>query len=402
MPVIGDLRNTISARAGQFQGQNSPLSSPVEKTRFQVAAELEALGKVGATQAKLWNSPWTRVLREKARRICREGYSREWPGGREVHEFRERLKMRGFPVELLKMVDFDGITANQAVGGGSGAARIGRMESLRELAPEYDAEGRYNLTRDLTAATLGGDYDAANRYAPPRPGTRPPIDAQVADMENSLIELSKEPTIEVNQDHFVHLDKHIPLIGKQLESLEQGQAELGDIIEPMVIAYDHSTLHLEQIQGSVVMQEQVAQYRKLLQNLGAMVVNMQRKYLAEQQRAMEQAQEEGAEQGQVDPGLQEKAIEGRLRIEQMFQEHGAKMEMDAESHAQDMRQRQQKFAQEAAMKDANTAAQLLVNTRKQLADVEISKKKQDDALEIGKLKRAQQAQAKIRKSTKSK
>lgn len=390
MPVVADLRSTITSRAGQFQGENSPIGSSAEKTKFQVAAELESLGKVGAMQAKLWYASLVWLWRESARRLCNPNYSDKWPGGKEAKAFRDRLVMRGFDLALLPFIDFDGITVNQAVGSGSGAARIGRLESLRELSPEYDDVGRYNLTRDLTAAALGGDYDAANRYMPERPGTRPPVDAQIADLENNLIKLGQEPTIEVNQDNFAHLSRHVPFLGQMIESVEKSEVPLEEIIEPMVLCYYHASDHLEAVEGSMVMQEQVADYRQALQQMGAFVVNAQRKILAEQMREAEKMQEEGAQQGQqMDPALQEKAIAARIKLESMQTEHELQMEFDAQKHQQDMAQKQQKFGQDMAMKDAAKAAELLTKTRQRLADIEVTKKKQDDAIEIAKLKRAQ-------------
>lgn len=387
MPVVADLRTSIASRAGQFQGGDSPIGANVEKTRFQVAAELEALGKVGATQAKLWNAPWTRLIRETVRRICADNYPEDWPGGKEVAEFKRRLQERGVDPGLLRYVDFDGITANQAVGAGSGAARIGRLESLRELAPEMDSIGRYNLNRDLTAATLGGDYDAASRYMPERPGERPPIDAQIADLENNLMKMGQEPVIEVNQDGFTHLSRHVPFLGQMIQSVEQGEVTLEELIEPMVICYYHCAETLEQVEQSQVMQELVAQYRQTIQQMGAFVVNAQRKIVAQQMKAAEQAQQEGAQQDQMDPALQEKAIAAQIRLQEMQDTHQLQMEISAEKHAQDMAQKQQKFTQDMAMKDAGNAADLLVTARRKLADLEIHKKKMDDAIEVAKQKR---------------
>ena len=384
MPVISDLRSTISTRAGQFQGNNSPLNSNVEKTRFQVAAELEALSKVGATQAKLWYAPWSRLMRETTRRMCRKGYREETPGGREVAEFRKRLEIRGFPLELLDYVDYDGIVANQAIGSGSGAARIGRLESLRSLAPEMDDIGRYNLNRDLAAATLGGDYDTASRYMPERPGVRPPIDAQVADLENNLMSLSKEPVIEVNQMHAVHLDKHIPFIVEQITAVEQGQDTLENLIEPMVIAYYHSTEHLQAIEGSEVMKERIAQYRQQLQQLGEFVINAQRKVLAERQRQMQQAQSE--QQQQMDPALQEKAIAARLALQNKQDLHQLEMQHDQERFEMEEEQKARRFNADMARSDAKTAADLIVNTQKQITQLRDQQNQKEHVREIAKMK----------------
>lgn len=387
MPVIADLRQTINQRAGQFQGSDSPFASPKEKTRFEVAAQLESLSKVGATQAKLWYSPWSRLMREVSRRLCRANYSEAQPGGKEAAEFRKRLELRGFPLPLLEAIDFDGITANQAVGGGSGAARIGRLTNLRELAPEMDDIGRYNLNRDLTAAELGGDYDAADRYMPERPGSRPPIDAQFADLENNVMKLGQEPVIEVNQLDAVHLDRHLPFLGSMIQSVESGEAAMDDVIEPMVICYYHAADHLERIQDSLIMQEKVAQYRQMIQQLGEFVINAQRKVIAERMKAAEQAQAEGAQGQQMDPGLQEKAIAARIKLEAMTTEAETRLAYDQRKHEQDLAQKSEAFRQQMAHKDAATAADLIVKAKEKMTKAELAKKQKEDAMEIAKLKR---------------
>jgi hypothetical protein len=362
MPLVADLRNTIGRRAGQFQG-DSPFQQSQEKTRFQVAAELEALGKVGATQINLWYQPWSRLLREVVRRMCRPDYPASAPGGKEVEILRNRLKSRGFPIELMQAIDYDGIVADRAIGAGSGAARTAALAQMDELAGEFDEIGRYNWIRDKTAAALNGNYDLASRYKPPIEKQRVPFDTQLANLENNDMMLGQEPKLEGNQLHMAHLDAHIPFLVGMVESIERGEAQMSELVEPMVICHAHATEHLEMVQDARTIESRVAQYRQLLQQLGEVVGNAMRQQIAEQQKAMEE-QGEGAEQGGPSPALQEKMIAARLKLEGMASQASLKMALEEQKHQQKMGHMDEKFRREAAQSDAKTAAQMISDARR--------------------------------------
>ena len=105
MPLVSDFRNTINNRAGSFQG-TSPFQGAVERTRTEVLATMESLSKVSTTQTNLWYPPFTRLLREMVRRLCRPTYSVSLPGGKEAAKFRRRLQEAGYPLELLEQIAF--------------------------------------------------------------------------------------------------------------------------------------------------------------------------------------------------------------------------------------------------------------------------------------------------------
>jgi hypothetical protein len=389
MPVVADLRDTMGKRAGQFQG-DSAFGSAQEKTRFQVAAELEALGKVGATQINMWYPSWTRLLREMVRRMCRKGYSEKTPGGKEVKAFKERLEMRGFPLHLLEAIDFEAVTAERAIGAGSGAARTAALTQLRELAGEYDEIGRYNLNRDLTAAALNGNYELADRYVPRVPESRAPMDTQVANLENSLMRLGEEPVLAPGQLPLAHLDSHVPFLLEMVQSIEQGMATMDDLVEPMVICHAHATEHLGQVQDSEIMQVKVAEYRELLNMLGETVNNAMRKKIAEQQREME----EGAEQDQnggVSPQIQEKLITAQIKLDQMNTAATAKQQYREQEHQQKMRHKEEDFRATAAMKDASAAASMVSKSREQGMQLRVGQLKAAQDLRVKELKSSSKA-----------
>lgn len=392
MPVVADLRDIMAKRAGQFQG-DSVFGGSQEKTRFQVAAELEALGKVGATQSNLWYPPWTRLMREMTRRICRLDYSAGCPGGKEAERFRKRLEMRGFPLELLKAIDFEDVSAERPVGDGSGAARIARLTQLRELSGDYDEIGKYNLVRDLTAASLNGNYQLADRYIPRVPDSRAPLDKQIANLENSLMRQGQEAKIEPGQMPIAHLDAHIPFLIEMVQEIEGGTADLGEIVMPLVMCHEHATAHLETIAGSELLQEKVAEYKQILQQLGEVVQNSLRKHMAEQQRAAEEAMEAGEEQqgDGMSPAMQEKLVMSQLKLEAMQTQAAAKEQYKEREHMQKLRHNEESFRQQKAFKDAGTATNLLARSREQMQQAQITNAKAVQDMRINKIKAAENA-----------
>jgi len=372
MPIISDFRSTISNRTGQFQGQAPFEGSSVERTRTEVLATMEQLSKVGATQTNLWYPPFERLLREIIRRMCDPVYidMPNIPGGQEVAKLYRRLQERGFPVELLQAIEFDDITAERAIGAGSGSARAGKLVQLNDIAGDFDDIGRYNLVRDMTAAILDGDYALADRYKPARPDSRPPIDTQFAIMENFMMSQGVEPQIQTNQLHLPHIREHAKYLQEIVESVEGGQEQMDNVVEQMVMAHTHGTDHLELAQTSKLDEQEVAQYRQLFQQLGEIVNQALQKYMAKRQKEMaeqQEAQAAGGEQGMApeeSPQMQEKLIMARMKLQAMGEQQRLKEEFKARDAQQAMAQKQAAFQQDMTHKDIRTAADIIADQKK--------------------------------------
>jgi hypothetical protein len=382
-PIIQDMRDTMGRRAGQFQGSDSPFNTAVEKTRFEVSAQLEALGKVGATQINMWYAPWSRLLRESVRRMCRPDYQPSQPGGKEVADFHRRLQLRGFPLELLAAIDHDSVRAERAVGSGSGSSRIGRLTQLREFAGELGETGRRRLNRDLIAATLDGDYDQANRYMERDPEPLPTIDAQFAAMENMMVSLGQDPQIIEGQMPLVHLQVHLPALAQLVQAANESEEAMIEGAEKMLILHSHCVDTLETVQDSKIMEQQVAQYRQILQQFGEIVQNSVRKAIA---HAQDMAEQEGQADGQggQDALMMQKLAEAQVKLDSIRNQANLKLQIKDEEHQQKLAHKAQEFRQKAALDDAKTSGQMIHDARR--ADME---RQNQEA--IAKIKRDQQA-----------
>lgn len=367
-PVLADMERTINSRAGQFQGP-SPFGAQVEKTRFQVQAEIESLSRVGASQLNLFYPAWGRHLREATRRLIRKGYNALSPGGKEASEFRRRLEERGFPLELLDYVDIDMVTCERAVGAGSFAQRSAMLLELTELSGGYDEVGRHNLIRDRTAAACKS-YEIADRYILRIAGdARPPMDKKIAEMENFQIMQGNEIRVYANEKHVVHLDVHIPYIADILQKVESGEMQLEQAVQPMMLIHQHCAQHLEQIQEDTTIQERVGMYRQALQQAGEIIWNGSKKLEAMQRKGMDSngqpVEVQQQEQGGLDEEQQRKLIEFQTRLQMMKESSQVKMQIKIQEAAIKQRLAMQQAQQQASIKDAMAAAEVLKKSQQQ-------------------------------------
>ena len=356
MPLLADLRGTAARRAGNFQGDSPFMADSKERTRFEVQSEMASLGKVGATQINLWYPPWERLLREMTRRLCRVDYHKAAPGGKEAAEFRRRLLLRGFPLELLGAIDIEGIKAERAVGAGNGAARTATLTSLMMYAGGLDAVGRHNLNRDVFASSLGG-YEVADRYIPRVEDIRPPADKGIANLENTVMGHGEQLPVEINQLHIVHLDTHLPYLGQLVGRVQNGEAELVDVTPALTALWQHCVDHLENIREDQTIQEQIGEY--------AQALNTAEEFVHNGQKEMARAQEEGQgaeEGGGLTPEMQQKFMEYQFRLQQMQREADLKAAIRQRESDQKMQLEQRRFEQQAAHRDAMTAGQMLTTS----------------------------------------
>ena len=357
MPVLQDLTDTMNSRVGQYSAA-SVLGSNSEKTRFEVAARLDAASKLNVTSLTLFYAPWDRLLREVVRRIVRPGYTADMPGGAVITDIATRLQERGVPLDAFYAVDWCKTRAVRAVGAGSQAQRTVFLQQITELSSGFDPLGRRRLIRDQVAALVG--YDQADRYIPADDTPRTPVDAKLAELENNQLVQGTEVSVQPNEMHLVHLDVHIPKMDEYVAAVEQGQMALEEATPMVLQIYTHATQHLEMVQADVVAEEIVAAYRNRLKGFNEILTNGTRrieKLRREQEKAAAEAQQQEAEapqqpgnsvqNPQLTPEMQEKLVEHRLKLQMMSEENELKLA-----------QKQAEFAQKLRLRDAEKAVEL--------------------------------------------
>lgn len=339
-PVLNDLAMQLQHQTGQFSPQNV-FSDQRERTRFEVAAQLEQVSALNVTSQNLFHEPHERLTVEQVRRIVKNKFSSGEPGGAEVVELLQRLARRGVPEEALRKIDIRSVKATRAVGAGSAASRHVILSELVEMMSAFDSTGRHNALRDKIAAKVG--YDQVDRYVPRKEGVRPTIDDKLAELENAAMSDGNDISVQENENHATHLKMHIEGNGGLLEYLA-AEAEnpdaLMEVLGPVVMIHDHATQHLAAIQGDPSVAGLVAQYSRTLQQAGEIIENGRKKAEAQ---AREQAAE-GEQADGFDPALAAKLQKNQLELQMMREKHELKLQLQLAEAQQEMRLAQQKAA----------------------------------------------------------
>lgn len=350
LPGISDLSTLLQQLGGTYANE-AVFNSERDRTRYEVKAQMESLANLSLSNLSLFYVPWERHLRESLRRAVREDYFPEDPGGKEVADFRERCQQRGVPIEAILGVDVRRARAVRAIGSGSAAARMAVMERIYGLAQNFDPQGRQQVFRDLTR-TIGG-VEAADRYAPAPENLRPPMEQEIATMENTLLHMGGNiATVRPNTLHRVHFDGHMPEAESLIQSLDQG-AQVDQVMPALNAFYSHITGHAEYLQS----EPDYMQIKKRVQEMEGIIYNGN-KHLKKLGQEAAEAQAEAQAQGQSPDGTPANPNALPDTLQRQLVESSTRLRMAEEKHQQDMKIRADKAQQDMAIKDVESAAKL--------------------------------------------
>lgn len=347
IPVLNEMGTQLQQRTGQYTTQ-SVFNTGKERTRFEVAAHLEQAAKLSVTSLNLFYQPWDRLVREMVRRMVRPDYVKDDPGGDAIEDLKRRLALAQVPLEAFLNIDVNNVRAVRAVGAGSPAARTVSLRNLMEVMSAYDPVGRQNLLRDVTVTEVGAAQ--ADRYVPRDSGTRLPVDAKIAILENDHLTDGRQVEVMEEEMHLVHIEEHLKALAQFIEQEQQG-VPIEELVPRMMALYEHTVAHLEFVQGDVTMQEQVATYRQSLQQAGEIISNGMKR-LAKLQREQQEAAPEGGMPQEQGP------TEAQVRMQSRLEEHQLKLQMMTEAHQLRQNIKIQEAALKRSLKDADKAADL--------------------------------------------
>jgi hypothetical protein len=189
--------------------------------------------------------------------------------------------------------------------------------------PRLDPAGQRTLLRDSIASYTDARY--ALELVPEEEGQRPPIDQQIANMENQLMQLGVAPVLEPNQDHVVHCGTHILLLQDLNEKITVAAVELQDVIPQMQVAAEHATAHMEFIDP---MSEPYPVFKEALQQLNEVITNGAKHIAGEERKAQKAAAmgQPAPDTAGTPPGIEMQAADARARLESMQQESVFKLQ----------------------------------------------------------------------------
>ena len=243
IPAISTIQQIFSMRtsAAHF----SPQMGKSPKNQEQVMTENALAGSNGAAGMTLFFQSWKNDYKEFVRRICNKNYPAGHPGYAEVLEFRKRCLRRGVPMEAIWAVDVNAIQINQGLGKGSVFERRNATNAVMGVIDRLDTDGQQFALRSYLAAHTDVEY--ANLLVPKQPGQRPPMDLQIANMENSLMSLGQQAVIEPNQNHAIHVGAHLQILTQLDQQLAQMQVTMEEIIPKMQMIWEHAGQHMQMI-----------------------------------------------------------------------------------------------------------------------------------------------------------
>jgi hypothetical protein len=342
IPGLNDLSTLLQQQAGTYTTE-AIFNSARQRTKFETQAQLESVANISLAQLNLFYIPWERLLRETVRRAVREDYFPEDPGGRSVQEFRDRCMARGVPIEAILAVDVGRVEAVRAVGGGSSAARSALMEKLYSLAANFDPQGRQQVIRDLTR-TLGG-VEAADRYTPAPENLRPPMEVEVAALENIVLKQGNQVPVRPNTLHRVHFDTHLPEEEALVQALDEGTVPVEQATPALTALHQHTSEHAQYL----VSEPDYNQIKKRLQEIDGILYNATKhmQKVMEEQQQQPEAEANAANPNNLPDTLQRQLIETSTRLR-----------MAEEKHQQDLRIRDETARQDMLIKDAEAAAKI--------------------------------------------
>ncbi len=362
LPAVSDMSAQLQARAGGYT--SNVINDTRERTKFEVATQLEQLSRLSVTSLNLFYEPWQRLLREATRRILRKDYTRREPGGASARDVRLRCMQRGVPAEVIDSVDFSRTTVVRAIGAGSQAARQLIYAELEGARNDMDVQGRIQYARDRAASRVG--WDNVDKYIPPVPDARPTTDERFAEIENNTLMFGGEATARPNDLHTVHIQVHLGMLQKQMETVDSGQAELKAAAVPMQRIHQHAVQHLEMLVADATAGDEVNLFRQQLQQVGEYIYNGIKQLQAEQAAAMRQSQEGGSPQG-GEPGADVKQMAHVAEIQREMEKHRVRLRSLEDEHNLRMALKRAEAEQRRALDDADVAAKILRSSPTTLA-----------------------------------
>lgn len=363
IPMLGQMRDIFSMRSRQAGGSGR-YNAQKTKTAEEVKMDSAIDGQLTTAGMDLYFESWKNDFKEIVRRACNPALTAAMPGGKEAFNFRKRCAARGVPLEALKHVDFDAIEINKGVGKGSAQERRAAFSALMPNIGQYDPKGQQKLLWNFTAAYTDSAF--ANEMVPPDPGSRPPIDVQVANMENSLMLLGAKATIEPNQNHVVHVADHLSAMAEINGALGQQQIPFAEGIQKLGPLWRHASEHMAYISPK---DPQFKAFKEALAEIEEVVLNGEKKLAAEARRAQEQGEQTGQPApdgtGEAPLSVLRQSAEAGARLEMMKQQNQlsyltAKNQMDLDSKAQEKAFKEAQYVlklREQAAKQANSTPQ---------------------------------------------
>jgi len=324
MPVIQDLSLLVQNNIGSYRPRG--VSEQPEKTAEQDRREAQDEATLSASAMNLFYQPWGRLLWSVVKRLFAGTLRSRDKGGPEAIDLIKRCRERGVPLEAMKAII--SVKPTRAIGYGSAAIRGMAFDQMIPLAGALDEIGKNRLLRDKFASMLGG-YHNVDAYIPrAQQHIRLPVDAQIATIENAVMQDGATIPVQDGQNDAVHASIHLPPIldaSKNLLALQQNAGGLDTGQAQPILLFLHSSIphtaqHVQRLLEDPLHKAEAKQAQHLLQVADQQLMGATESFQKAQQAQQDAAQKAGQQQQAPDPRVQKMLAESQTKIQIAQQE----------------------------------------------------------------------------------
>lgn len=333
LPIINDMTLLMRRNTGDVPS-NQP-ETQRDKTKFEVQSELTKESVLPTANMNLFYQPWKRHLQEVYRRFQSKSITAKDRGFKEVQDFRKRCLARGVPKAMLDAPAR--IVPIRAIGYGSPSNRLLALDEFMQYYGSLDPVGQNNLLRMRFAEKVG--YDQVDMFVPKfAEGGRMPVDAEIAELQNTMMSGGMMPSVFPNDNHIIHVQTHNPNLENDLALLESGQGT-PELLHGAQVKIQHIAKHMSMLKPDKLQGKIVAELTRQFNNLGERVT------------AALKAGVNQPETSQQPPPL-------TIKDQEKIQSHQLDMQHKEESHQLNLKLEAESAAQKRAIADADAAAHL--------------------------------------------
>lgn len=336
LPVIDTMNRMLQNNTGRYQARAITQGTGGDRTKFEVQQQVAQESVLSTSEMILFYRPLRRLYREDIRRLFNKLLTANDPGGKLAFEFRRKLMKAGVGKDMWHKIE--DVRPVRAIGNGSPSQRIQAQDRILSLSPQYDEVGRQTALYEATAVTPGVGFSNAKRYVQPA-GARPPIDVEVASLQNVSFGMQLPQPVLGTDNHWVHCSVHLDYLDGVAQMVQKGQMPIQQGVPTLNVGLQHVYEHYEPLSQDTARQPEAKAVKQRMQQIGA---------IAQQQgQKLDRMMRDAQQQSQQQPQGEDPAAEGNQKLAQKQAEF-----------EQGMQHREQQNAQEIKTKDLLAAQEL--------------------------------------------
>lgn len=343
----------INESSGAFSQQRNFSQDKVEKTKFQVMAELNAdTAMIGAAMAQAY---FYQVFeyRENFRRFLKKDSSDV-----DVQRFRSAVLRQGVPEEILVPEAWD-VEPERVMGGGNKTMELTIAQQLMEWRPSYPAAGQSEILRMATMA-LTGDVEQTNELVPQEQQANPTV--HDTELVFAAIMSGTQITPNPSLNALEVVGTMIRLMAAKVKGIMQsGGVGTPQDVKGLGMAANYVGFYLKSLSADKQSKPLASQ---MAQALGK-IMNEVKGMAERQQEAAKKQQEAAAHQngnGGPDPDklakLQLTQAQGKIKMDQMTRSHAQKTAQRQIQFEQGLKEDREKHLADLEAKDLEAASNI--------------------------------------------